>query len=60
MRRVTSKEDYWDNWTELRDAVVFIVLDAAIAIGLLALMVVVIIPAVVCVTIGLAPNVEGE
>ena len=58
MRRVINKEEYKDNWIQLREAVAFICLDSAIAIGLFALMLIAIIPACILCALGYAPKVE--
>lgn len=60
MHKVINKEEYVENWKDLGDCVCFILLDAAIAIGMLALMVVSVVPAALVCTFGWSTDVEDE
>lgn len=58
MHKVINKEEYIENWADFRECVCYILLDAAIALGILALMLIVIVPVAIMCTLGYSPDVE--
>jgi hypothetical protein len=61
MHKVINKAEYIENWKDFRDCVCFILLDAAIALGILALMLIVVVPVSIMCTLGYSPDVtEGS
>lgn len=60
MHKVKGKEEYIENWLDFRDEVCFILLDAAIAVGLLLLMLVCVVPIALLCTAGWSPEVNQD
>ena len=60
MIRVKSWAAYRENWADFGECVATIVIEAAVAVGILCVLVVIALPAMVVVGLGYAPTVEGE
>jgi hypothetical protein len=60
MIRVKSWAAYKENWADLGECVVTVVIEALVGVGILCVLAIVILPALLMATVGYAPDAEGE